>query len=268
MGRPIDASPNPFVGYVATARAGVPSPDPLDSPLAGVSETLSDAPFSIQLLTEEGVQTPLVHPQDMASGLLDTLSRDHETEIVARLNAAVRATQLETPRWHVLHDRLRTMQGWKNQVDALFEGTIAAPAAGASTSVAIPMINPLLPGNPGVLWVYPFVNFVAVGVQGTALTGLWSADILVNNQTVPCGVFSGLSATVVRPELLGAIYPGNLDQNGTLATFRISVLAGATITAATFYAQVSLSYAYRYIEDLPTVRQHTHALHAVERGNE
>ena len=252
MARPTDASPNPFVGYVA----GSGSPDaPIADPLAG-SDSLSDAPFSTPLVSVAGVQQPLQHPQDMAGGLLERLTHDHETAIVERLNAAVKATQLDTPHWHILHDRWRTMQGWKHQIDALFEGSIAAPAAGASVSVPIPMLSPLLPGNPGSQLVAPFVNFASIGAQGTALTGVWSLDILIGSQVVPCGVFAGLTASIVRPEMLGPIVAGNIDQSGTLASLRVSILSGATVTGVTFYAQASLSFTYRFIDDLPSVRRH------------
>jgi hypothetical protein len=244
MARPEDASPNPFVGYVATH--GIPIADPL----VGDESTTSDAPYNYP------PEYMAVHPRDMSVGLLDNLAHEHESTIARAIDTAVKHTQLESPHWHILHDRLRTTSGWKCQIDALFEGTIAAPAAGATAFANIFRLNPLLPGNPGSIMVYPFVNLASVGAQGTTLTGVWSVDIIANGKNIPCGVYSGLSAGILRPETMGAPFVGDIDDKTPIAQLAISILTGATVAAVTFYAQVSISFVYDYVDDLPAVRRH------------
>lgn len=238
MPRPTDASPSPFVGYY--------------SPDEPTVETPTDAPGS------QNSQVPFVHPQDLASPFAtDEYDISQERGIaVARLaEHAVRQSQLASPHFNILHDRMRTTQAWEHQIDALFEGSLAAPAAGGSVLANIIALNPLLPGDPGKR-VYPCISFVSVGAQGTTLTGLWSVDALFNNQTIPLGVYSGLASGSIRSELISSTpFSGSIDDQAPIGQLRISVLAGATVAAVTFYAQVCVAFVYDYVRPLSDIRE-------------
>jgi hypothetical protein len=239
MAYPEDASPNPFVGYY--------------SPESPQTDIPSDAPGS------QNSQLPLIHPRDLATPFAENpadISMERSAGLARLADQAVRQTEIRIPHFHIFHDRMRTTQGWEHQIDALFEGTIAAPAAGASTQVAVTAINDLGPGDPGKV-IYPCVSFASFGAQGTTLTGLWSIDLLINGAVIPLGVYSGLAAATIRPELIGSLpFPGSMSQQSAIGQLQISILAGATVAAVTFYAQVAIAFVYDYIESLAVVREH------------
>lgn len=247
MARPVDASPNPFVGYYSP-----------DEPQTDIP---TDAPGTI------ASQTPLIHPRDLLQPFSDgplAIEQSTSARIARNLDAEVRQTELTVPHFNVLHDRLRTTQGWKHQIDALFEGSIAAPAAGASVTADILAVNPLGPGSPGQL-IYPCISFCSIAAQGTALTGIFSVDALINGCVIPLGVYSGLNAEgALRSELVGSVpFSGTIDQQSAIGQVRISVLAGATVTSITFYVQIAVAFVYDYIRPLQDIRreQEAHSLH-------
>lgn len=232
-----DASPNPFVGYY--------------SPQEPQFETPTDAPGS------QNSQLPLIHPQDIPTPFTSDeydISQEHGVAVARLAEHAVRQSQLDSPHFNILHDRMRTTQAWEHQIDALFEGSIAAPAAGASASVNIIAVNPLGVSDPGKR-IYPCVSFISIGAQGSALTGVWSVDAVFNSLVIPLGVYSGLSAGSIRSELLGSVpFPGTIADGSAIGQLVISVLAGATVTSVTFYAQLAVSFVSQYVRSLSDVR--------------
>lgn len=237
MGYPEDASPNPFVGYYSP-----------DIPLVDVP---SDAPGSVNS------QVPLIHPRDLATPFVDSpvdIEIEHSAGVARLVEQAVRSTELISPHFNVLHDRMRSTQAWEHQVDALYEGSIAAPVAGASAQVDIIALNPLVPGDPGKR-VYPCISFASIGAQGTTLTGLWSVDAIFNSVVIPLGVYNGLTSGSIRSELVGSLpFSGGIADQSAIGQLRISILAGATVAAVTFYAQITVAFVYQYVRPLSDVR--------------
>lgn len=214
------------------------------SPIAGSAE--SEAPSSSQ--------TFLPHPNDSIEPYslydTDTLARvERSAETARRINARVDREQSEQPHFYVLHDRLRTTDGWQRNVDAYLASDITVPAAGAFSLTSITATNPLLPGNPGTVMVHPYVNYFSIAAAGTTLTGIWYAELVVNSQALPLGVFSGLGSFSNRAGLLGSVpYMGGMDDKSTIAQLRVTVHSGATVSAVTMFAQLSLSFAYRLVD--------------------
>lgn len=201
----------------------------------------------------ESLQHPLAHPQDIQD-VFESLGSDslplleESAQAAQRINRFLARQAVEEPRYHQLHDRLRTLQAWERQVDAVYDGAVTTPAAGANTLTNIFVSNPLLPGNPGTELVYPYVNFFSIAAAGTTLTGLWSCSLIVNGVDIPLGVFSGLGSFTNRAGLMAGTPFAQVDDTTPIAQLRVSIASGATVSAVTMYAQLSLAYAYRYIE--------------------
>lgn len=205
----------------------------------------------------------LPHPSTIApyeaTWTPDTLvERERQSAIVQAESHIVRGNEIHTPRFAVLHDKLRTRDAWEKCVNAYANVALTVPAAGASASTLVTptQLDPVLPGNPGKVLAYAYINSFSAAAQGTTLTGYWWVELLVNNQTIPLGMFSGLGAFNNSVGLLGTIpFDGARDDKTPLGQLRVSIETGATVSAVTMRGLLTLSYVYKLVEDAPRVRR-------------
>ena len=217
------------------------------SPHAG-DAGLSDAPP-----TTGGVMRPHAHPGSIPeySAHFDQTTNDTLADSrrwQQREARRVKSRHINQPHFNILHDRLRTRDGWEKCVDTYFNGPLNVPAAGASALTNVSRTNPLFPGNPGNMLMHAYVNYAGLGAQGTTLTGLWWAELLIGTNVIPLGLASGLAAIQAGIGLLASVpFTGDLDDKTPIAQVRVSILAGATVSAVVMQGIISVSYVYRYI---------------------
>lgn len=219
----------------------------------------SDAPHSEP-------QRPLAHP-----GSIPTLTEQWDIPLPTggsyedAVRYGVRVTRAENrrldkarsrqPRFHLLHDRLRTRDAWEKCVDG-YSGILApaTPTVGGSTTTNIFKQTPLFPSGTDNMLMYLYVNEFNLGAQGTTLTGLVVAELVVNPNVspsvIPLGILSGLGAMNESIGLLCTTpFSGDIDDKTPIAALRLTIPTGATVSAVTLQAQLTFSYVYRFIAE-------------------